>query len=351
MTERAQAAAGALQHGNAGLAQPSGPPLVQRAGHVGQQDHRLAGRGMGVQDRARVGLVAVVLLHEVDRQRHHRHCRVVGESRQARREQRARVRTSAPDIQRVVGRQARVEQTGKPFHRRIGERGERDAEPVRDIGHENPLGSGVVHSRYARTRDRPGAAVHDPATGGEQLEQVGHLVEVLDAQQAVSLDECLPDRIASGQGTRVRADERAAGGGAADAEEHDGHVTRRGAVQCRTQPRRLAHGLKQQRDDTGFVEVQCIVDVVRGRRDQFLARGDGQRVTDATVAAKQRGERRARVRHERDRPLGQVRPLEVADRAQSLGDVDETHAARAAQRHAGGPSSAGKPLTERRLAR
>ena len=123
--------------------------------------------------------------------------------------------------------------------------------------------------------------MQNPASGGEQLEQVGHLVEVLDAQQAVRLDQRLPGRVAAGEGTRVRADQRRARRGATDSEEHDRYVARSGAVQCRAQPLRFAHGLEQQRDDAGLVEVEGVVEIVGGRRDQLLPGRDGQREADA----------------------------------------------------------------------
>jgi hypothetical protein len=225
---------------------------------------------VGVQRRERVGLVTVVLRDQVDGQRHDGHGRVLGQCRQARREQLARVGAPAPDIERVAGHEAGVEQAGEPLVRDLTERGERHAEPVRDVGHQHPLGAGVVDRRDAGPCGRPRGRA-DPAARRQQLEQVGHLVEVLDAAQAVCLRERLPRRIGAGECTRVGRHQLGASRAATDREEYDGYVATGRAVQGGPQPFGFAHGLQQQCDNPGLVELERIVEIVGGAGHELLA--------------------------------------------------------------------------------
>ena len=110
---------------------------------------------------------------------------------------------AAPDVQRVAGHQAGVEQAGQPVDgvarpaartARPGARRRRRPAPAR---------------RRSRGRSRsPARAGRDPAADGEQLQGVGHLVEVVDAVHAVRGEQRLPGRVGAGQGARVRVDQR-----------------------------------------------------------------------------------------------------------------------------------------------
>ena len=84
--------------------------------------------------------------------------------------------------------------------------------------------------------------------------------------------------------------------------------------------------------------------------DEFLPGGDGHRVAEPAPGAQQRGEHRAGVGDQRDRPAGQRVRFHVADRAQPAGHVDEAHAARPAHRHARGPGRGGQPVAQAGLA-
>ena len=63
-------------------------------------------------------------------------------------------------------------------------------------------------------------------------------------------------------------------------------------------------------------------------------------------AAQHRGEHRTRVGDQRHRPGRERVGLDVADRAQAPGHVHETHAARAAQRHARRPGEGRQPAPQ-----
>ena len=122
-----------------------------------------------------------------------------------------------------------------------------------------------------------------------------------------------------------------------------GMSRRRGGGQHRPQPARLAQRLQHERQHPRPFHTQRIVGVLPGPGHEFLAGGDGQGEAQRAAGAQQGGEHRAGVGDQRDRPAGQRVGLEVADRAQPAGGVDESHAARPAHRHARGRRGGGQP--------
>ncbi len=299
---------------------------------------------MRVESGPRVRVVSVVLLDEVDRQRDDGDRRVVRHRRQAAREQCAGVRAGAPHIQRVARLETGVQQRPDALLGGGGQGGERHPHPVREVGHQHALGTRVVHRRDAGAGPDPS----HPSTGGEDLEQVGHLVEVGHPQQAVRLGQRLPGGVTAGEGAGVRGYHRGGHRCAADREQDDRHVLGGRSRQRPPQPHRLVQGLEHERDDPRLGPVERVLDVVGGAGDDLLPRRHRQRVADPSPAPQHGREHRARVGDQAHRAGRQLGPLQVADRPQPAGHVDEAHAAAAAQCHARTPGDRRQPVTQRR---
>ena len=119
----------------------------------------------------------------------------------------------------LVGVQARVEQVAEPGQGRGAQRREGHPDRVGDVDDQRALGARVVHGREPAGR---GAA-----PGGEQLDGVAQLVQVVDAEHVVGVEERLVRAVLAGQRARVRGcTSSRARPGAADLERDDGHVAR-----------------------------------------------------------------------------------------------------------------------------
>ena len=94
---------------------------------------------MDLLDRVRVADVVVVLVDEVDRERHGVHGLVLSENTQARREQALGACAGAPDVERIGRCQSLVEDLGEPGSRGVGQRREVDADGLGRIGDERAL--------------------------------------------------------------------------------------------------------------------------------------------------------------------------------------------------------------------
>jgi hypothetical protein len=337
-----QAAAGAFQDRDAGRTQRGGGGRVDGGGQPGEHRDRLGGARGGGQHRPRVGLVAVELGHQVDGQRDRGHGRVVGQRRQALGEQRLGVAAGPPHVERVVRRQAGVERRRQPVPGRRAEGGEGHAEFGGQVSDVRTFQAGIVHGGDARRSWRAAAAGPASARPGsagpasadrEKLKGVGQLGQVADAVQPVGAGQRLPRAVGRGQRAGVRRHQRFPGRRRAHAEQHGRHVRGQRFGQDRAQVRRVPDRLEDQRQHPGLRQAQRVPGVGRGGGDQLLAGRDGQAEAEAAARAQQRGEHRTRVGDQRDRPWVQV-GLEIADGAQPAGDVHESHAPRAAHRHA-----------------
>src|SRR5207248_32891 len=140
----------------------------------------------------RVGLVAVELGYQVDRQRDRGGGRVGGQRGQAPGEQRLGVPAGPPHVQRVGRVQAGVERGGQPGVRGRGEGRERHAEFGGQVGGVRAFQAGVVHGGDALSG---GGA---PARG-EQFQGVGQFGQVAHAVQAVRAGQRLPRAVGRGQ--------------------------------------------------------------------------------------------------------------------------------------------------------
>ncbi len=312
---------GAFEDGDAARPQVGRQRLVDRRGEVREHHHRLVGVSHQSAECLRVRVVAVVLRHQVDRQRHHVHRVVVGERRQAVGEQVGLPGAGAPDVQWVRGCQAGLEDRGQARGRPLRERRERDPQPLGHVGHQHPLGPRVVHGRDAL---RPAA---DPPPDREGLQAVGELAEVVAAVHAVRREEGLPRGVGPGQGARVGVDEGPSPPRGADGERHHRDVALGRGGERRPERGRVAEGLQHQADDAGLRQRQRVGEVVGRGGDELLAGRHDEGVLQAPVGAQQRGEHGARVRHQRDRAGRHGVALEVADRPHAAGGVDEAHAA------------------------
>ncbi len=326
----AQPGPGALEHRDPGVAQVGRLDRVQRRRHGREHDHGLVGGRRGPEYRPRVGLVAVVLLHQVDRQRHRVHVRVGGHGVEAGGEEVLGVGPASPHVQRVGHDEAGVEQRADGGAGGVGQGRERDALGLGDVGDQGPLRAGVVHGGDT------GSPLPDPAADGEQLEGVDQLLDVARPVHAVRREEGLPAGVVTGHGAGVGGHQRASGGRAADREGHHRHRPLHREGQPAAQRRRVADGLQEQPDDPGLGPLQRPLDVVAGGQAELLPRGDGQGVVEAAPGAQQRREERPGVGDQGDRPGAQVLPLEVAERADAGRRVHEAHAAAAAQRQVAG---------------
>ena len=297
---------------------------VDRRGEVRQHDHRLVGvveepaQGLGE------GLVAVVLRHQVDGERHHVDRGVVGEGGQAVGQRALGVLAGAPHVERVRRLEARVEDRGQALGGGRRQGCERDAEALGQVGGEHPLGPGVVHGRD------PAAPAAYPPSDGEALEAVRELAEVVDTVHAVRREERLPRRVRAGDGSGVRVDQRPPARRGADGERDHRDVARRGVREHGAHGARVPQRLEHQADDAGLGHRERVGEMVGGGGDQLLPGGHGQGVLQAAVRAEHRREHRAGVGDQRDRAGRHRVALEVADRPDPADRVDEAHAAAAA---------------------
>ena len=184
------------------------------------------------------------------------------------------------------------------------------------------------------------------AADGEQFQGVRQLGQVADPVHAVGVGECLPAAVPGRKRARMGRHHRLPPGRAAHRQQHDRDVPGGGAGQRRPQPARLAHRLQHQRQHPGFRQAERVLQVGGGGSDEFLAGGDREREADRPAAAQHRGEHRPGVGDQRDRARGQLIGLDVADRPQAAGHVDEAHAAGPAQFHAAGHGDGGQPLAQ-----
>ncbi len=329
--EGEQAGAGALQHRDALGTQPAGRLLVDRGGQVGQHHDRLVGAVQQRLRRPRERVVTVVLGHQVHCERDHPDRGVVRERGEAVGEQLLGLRAGAPHVQGVGRQQPLVEQVGQLLLGAGGQLRQLHAEPARGVGHQHPLGTGVVHRGQGAGRRSA-----QPPPDRERLQGIGHLVEVGHPVHAVGREHRLPGRVVAGQRAGVRIDQRPARRRAPDGQGHHRDVPGGRAGQTLAQQRDVAHGLHEQPDHPGLGPVERVGQVVRGGGHQLLPGGDDERVLQPAVSAQQGGEHRPGVGHHRDRTARERLPLQVPDGADPTGRVDEAHAPGPAQRHRSG---------------
>ena len=170
-----------------------------------EHHHGLVRRHGGRQNGTRVGVVAVVLLDQVHGEGDGVDPDVAGHGGQAVGEQRLGVGPPTPDVEGVVGTEAVVEQ---PVQRRHGVgRERRERQPLRagHVGHQHPLGPGVVDGGHA------GGQSADSAADCEQLQRVDELLDLARAMHAVRREERLPRGVLAGDRPRVRGHHRPAG--------------------------------------------------------------------------------------------------------------------------------------------
>ena len=122
----------------------AGLPLVDGARDVAQHHHRLVRARRDGLNGARVGLVAVVLLDEVESRGHHSDAGILVQRGHRRGEQCLRVRAAPPDVQRVRRDEAGVEQLGQHLPRLVSEHAERDTERIGAVSDQGTLAAGVV---------------------------------------------------------------------------------------------------------------------------------------------------------------------------------------------------------------
>ncbi len=328
MAQRAQPRHRALQHRDPQRPQPRSRGLVHRRRQVRQDGDRLVGPRQQPLQRLRERLVAVVLLHQVHRQRHGSDLGVVGQRRQRVAEQVLRVGPAAPDVERVGRLQPGVEQRREPRDRRRRQIGERYAEPLGHVGHQHPLGARVVHGGQPTS-----AAVNRPPGDREQLEAVGQLGQVEAAVYAVRREQRLPARVRARDRPGVRVHQRLPAHRGADRQCDHRDVARGRLRQRGLQTRGVAHRLQHQPDHPRLRQRERVGEVIGRGADQLLSRRHHDRVLQSPVGAQHGREDRARVRHQRDRPHRQRVALEVADRPHPGGEVDEAHAAATDHRH------------------
>ena len=342
MPQREQPAAGAFEHRDARRAQFPGHHRVDGGRDVGQHRHRLVGAPRRAGQRERVGPVAVELGHQVHRERDRRHGRVVGQRGQRLGELPLRLGARAPHVQRVARLQARVEHPGQPPQRGLADRAERHAQVGGQVGDVRPLQAGVVHGGDPAARPR-----RRPPPDREQLQRVGQLRQVGDPVHAVGVRERLPRPVRAGQRPGMRRHQRAPGGRASRRQQHHGNLPNGCRFQHLLQRTGVPHRLQDQGEHPGLREAQRVARVLGGRGDQFLAGGHGHGVAERPAGAQQRGEHRPGLGDQRDRARGKRVRLLVPDRPQPVADVDEPHAAGAAQGHPGGAGPRGDLVPER----
>ena len=151
----------------------------------------------------------------------------------------------SPDVERVRGLQARVEQRGQPVDGRLRQGCERDAEPLGHVGHEHPLRPGVVDGRDAAARTAY------PSADGEALQAVGQLAEVVRPVHAVRREQRLPARVRARDRAGVGVDQDLAAGRDTDRGRDHGDVALGGLGQAGPQAGRVAQGLEHQPDRPG----------------------------------------------------------------------------------------------------
>ncbi len=147
---------------------------------------------------------------------------------------------------------------------------------------------------------------------------------------AVRPGQRLPRAVGRGQRAGVRRDQVLPGGRQADAEQHDRHVGFEGRFERRAQPGGVPDRLQDQGQHPGLGQAQGVPGVARGGGDELLPGRDGHAEAEPAARAQQRGEHRAGVGDQGDRPGRHRVRLEVPDGPQPAGHVDEPHAPRPA---------------------
>jgi hypothetical protein len=150
---------------------------------------------------------------------------------------------------------------------------------------------------------------------------------------AVRREQRLPARVRPGDRTGVCVDQSLSTHGGADGQGAHRDVPGRRFRQAGGQPGRVPHGLQHQPDDLGLRPGQGVLQVVRRRGDQLLPGGDHHRVAERAMRPEHGGEHRPGVGDQGDRARRQRITLEVADRPDAAGGVDEPHASTADHRH------------------
>ncbi len=290
VAERAQARAQAFQHRHAAGAQQQRRVLVDRAWQIAEYDDRLAGQARGVEHGQLIGRVAVQLGDQVDGERDRVDGLVVRERGQRAGEQLAGARASAPDVERVRGEQAGVEQRLEPGLGGVAELRERHADLVGEIGGVGAFKPRVMHRRDAaagrvlavRGWNARGTGAAGGAEG-EQFERVGQFAQVADPVDSVAANQRLPAAVRAGQRTRVGGDHGPAADRVARGQQHDRYVALRGLGERPLQLGWLAHRLQDQRDDLGLRQAERVGQVRSRGCHEFLARGDREREAEGAA--------------------------------------------------------------------
>ena len=261
----------------------------------------------------RVGPVAVVLFDKVDGESYQRDGRVVGHRLQALCKQRARVGAATPQIERISSVETVVQQCVDAPQCGRTQRRERHAEFVRAIGHHRAFGARVVHGSDPDPRRgrRPTASSSSVSVNSARSRTTSAPVPSASASQVAcapaNAPECAVTRLApSGE---LPTGSTTVGTFAAAA--------RRSALD---EPGTVARGLEDEREHPRVRVLEHVVEVVGGRRHEFLPGRDREGVTERAAGTQQRREDRSRVRDQRDRPAWQHFTFDVAGRAQAVVD-------------------------------
>ena len=221
-----------------------------------------------------------------------------------------------------------------------------------DVGDRHAFDRGEVDEHLAdaaRIEHRGDAALGRTALVRHQHHGRGHLLNIVDAGDAVAVEHRLIGRVVARDGARMADRQRGALGGAPDLEDDDGHVARARLLEPGDEALGVAHGLEEHRDQPRRGPVERIIEVIGRGRHQLLARRDGEVVAQPVLGLDQRPQERARMGHQRDVAGLAMAARRIARRAGAGLEIIETDAVAATHLHAGVLGDVPDPLGQRRL--
>ncbi len=252
-----------------------------------------------------------------------------------------RVDAGPPRVERVLGDEPRIEHLVDPVARRLRDLRERDAEVRREVDEERPLPARVVQ------RCDPGPARH-AARAREQLEGVGHLLEVAALVDAEGIEHRLVGAVLPRERARVGHHHLLRSLGPADLQREHRDVALGGLRERRHEPLGPADRLEQQRHDLRRLAVQGVGQVLVHRRDDLLPARDQEVEPDLPVVEQERRPPGAGVRQERHRTRTEVVRREEPRGPQVRVCVHEAHPVATAERHPVLSGDRRHPVCERR---